>query len=252
MKFVCISDVHIKEPNDLQANLFKKFLNSPQTKNADTIFLLGDIFDLVVGGQNEYLKKYSELFEMIASLAKNNKKVIMFEGNHDFHFGRLVLKACKKWHIPDGQWQHRTEPLRLEINGVPTLFAHGDEIEIENPSYQSYRAFIRSYPIYFLSNYIVPQFIVDKIGTNASKKSRERNLERYGNDNNDEVKEKFHRVFKQAQSDFDIKNLVCGHSHCRDFFESDGYYLNNGFFPVTKTFTYFDGQNYSQVTLDAS
>ena len=249
MKFVCISDVHIKDSNDLAAQLFKEFLKRPETKSAQTIYLLGDIFDLVVGGQSEYLVKYENIFAELAELIKSGKKIIMFEGNHDFHFKGLIQKSCKKWELDEEAWQYRVEPLRTEVNGEATLFAHGDEIEIENPSYQAYRKFIRSFPIKFLANYIVPQFIVDRIGINASKKSRDRNLERYGNDNNKDVREKFHRVFKHTQEVYNVKNLVCGHSHCKDYYESNGVYLNNGFFPKTKSFTFFDGEKFNLVQL---
>lgn len=250
MKFVCISDVHTKEPDDLAAQLFIKFLKSNETQSAEKIFLLGDIFDLVVGGQAPYLEKYQEIFEELANLIKSGKKVVMLEGNHDFHFKNLVNLSCDKWGLDKGCWVYRTEPLKIEVNGEPTLLAHGDEIEIENRNYQVYRSFIRSFPINFLVNYVVPHFIVDKIGVNASKKSRERNIERYGNDNNEQVREKFHRVFKHTQNEFAVKNLICGHSHCKDYWEDEGIYCNNGFFPKTKSFTYFSGSKLSLVTLD--
>jgi UDP-2,3-diacylglucosamine hydrolase len=249
MKFVCISDVHIKDPDDIAAQLFKEFLKRPETQSAQTIFLLGDIFDLVVGGQSEYLRKYESIFSELAKLISSGKKIIMFEGNHDFHFKNLIKKSTQKWQLDESSWEYRVKPLRLVVNGEPTLFAHGDEIEIENPTYQAYRTFIRSFPINFLANYVVPQFIVDRIGVNASNKSRERNIERYGNDNNEAVREKFHRVFKNAQRVFEVKNVICGHSHCRDQWESEGLYLNNGFFPKTKTFTYFDGESFKLVEL---
>lgn len=250
MKFVCISDVHIKEPGDLASQLFLDFLKSSQTQSSEKIYLLGDIFDLVVGGQSPYLEKYNQIFNELADLVKGGKKIVMFEGNHDFHFKKLITLACAKWNLPEASWEYRTEPLKIEVNGEATLLAHGDEIEIENEGYQRYRRIIRSFPINFLANYVVPHFIVDKIGTNASKKSRERNIERYGNDNNDQVREKFHRVFKNTQNEFGVKNLICGHSHCKDYWKSDGVYCNNGYFPKTRTFTYCSGESLELVTLD--
>lgn len=242
MKFVCISDVHIKEPDDKAAQLFLNFLKSNETKTSETIYLLGDIFDLIVGGKSQYLEKYHNIFDALANLIKDGKKVVFFEGNHDFHFKKLLRQICKKWSLEEDSLLYQLEPKIIEINGEQTLLAHGDEIEIENPTYQKYRRIIRSFPINFLANYVVPHFIVNQIGVNASKKSRERNMERYGNDNNEKVREKYRRVFKNAQKEYGVRNLICGHSHCRDEFQDSGLYLNNGFFPLTQSFTHFDGK----------
>ena len=122
------------------------------------------------------------------------------------------------------------------------------EIEIENLNYQIYRKIIRSLPIKFLANYVVPYRIVNNIGVNASEKSRNRNVKRYSSQENDEkIREKFRKVFRieKEKRGFDI--LVCGHSHCRDFFVEDGVYSNNGYFPITKAFTCFkDGKVFQE------
>ncbi|MCF8058158.1 MAG: UDP-2,3-diacylglucosamine diphosphatase [Bacteriovoracaceae bacterium] len=250
MKFVCISDVHIKEPEDLATTLFLAFLRSPQTKESQIIFLLGDIFDLLVGGHQEYFEKHSVVFEELIGLIQAGKKIVQFEGNHDFHFKKLVKMILAEKGIPEQNWSYKHKPLVLDINGNRTLFAHGDEIEIENINYKIYKTFIRSLLIKVLANHIVPFHVVDNIGKNASKKSRERNVKSYSDMSNNHVKDKFRRSFLFAQKKYKVRDVICGHSHCLDNYNKNGLYLNNGFFPGTRTFTFFNGFEYSQVLID--
>ncbi len=250
MKFVCISDVHIKLSGDLPANLFLKYLKSSQTKESDTVFLLGDIFDLLVGGHEEYIEKHQEIFDEIIRLISEGKRFYHFEGNHDFHFEKLISALLKRNDLPREKWVYLKKPLVLDVGGTATLFAHGDEIEIENLNYKIYKSFIRSSIIKILANYVVPFRIVDSIGQNASKNSRERNVKSYSSETNEYVRDKFRRSFKTAQKKYGVKDVICGHSHCLDNYREDGLYLNNGFFPATRTFTYYDGSNYHQVVID--
>ncbi len=249
MQFVTISDVHIKEPGDQQEKLFMEFLRSEEVSQSEIIFLLGDIFDLVVGGHVDYLKKYESVFDELAKLCGKGKKIIHFEGNHDFHFLGLIEHIKQKYSLNEGSWIYLKEPLKKEIAGRSILFAHGDEIEIENLSYNIYKVFIRSWPIKFLANNVVPFSVVDGIGQYLSRQSRKRNNKRYSDELNEYIKEKFRRTYKKAQKDFGVTDVLCGHSHCQDFYENDGFYLNNGFFPITKTFNLFDGKAYQQVKL---
>ncbi len=245
MSFVAISDVHIKDPGDNQEKLFLDFLASQPVKEASEIYLLGDIFDLLVGSHEGYLKKFGDVFESLSDEVKKGKKIIQFEGNHDFHYGKLIKLIKKKWSLPNESWVYRERPLVREYNGMKILFAHGDEIEIENPRYQKYRKLIRSKPIYFLANYIVPFEIVDRIGRSASEKSRRHNMASYSDNQADKlIKDRFRRTYLEAKNNYNVDSLICGHSHCLDLFKTDdGVYSNNGFFPKTKTITTFkDGE----------
>jgi UDP-2,3-diacylglucosamine hydrolase len=250
MQFVTISDVHIKEPGDKQEELFLKFLESDEVSKSSIIFLLGDIFDLVVGGHEDYYEKYKTVFDKLSQQCGKGKKIIQFEGNHDFHFPRLIKLIQEKNSLSEGSWEYHKKPLVLELQNRRILFAHGDEIEIENLSYNIYKAFIRSWPINFLANSVVPFSFVDGVGQYLSRKSRNRNNKRYSDELNEIIKDKFRRTFKKAQKDFKVDDVICGHSHCLDFYIDKGIYLNNGFFPATEKFNFFDGSEYRQVKLD--
>lgn len=251
MKFVAVSDVHIKVEGDKAECLFHRFLKHPLTHQAESIFLLGDIFDLIVGGHSEYLDAYPQTFELLKNHLKSGKRIYQFEGNHDFHFESLLSFLKNKWELSEDSWTYHTEPMEITIGDKKFLFAHGDEIEIENPSYQRYRKFIRSGLINFLANKVVPFKIVNGIGVWGSRKSRERNVKRYEvQEINTKVQEKFRRIFKLEKETRGLDFLVCGHSHCKDLYNDGGWYSNNGYFPQTKTFTSFDSGKIEHVYLD--
>jgi len=253
MKFVSISDVHIKAPGDKAETLFFQFLESEETRRADYIFLLGDIFDLLVGTGHEVEERYSKLFKKIKALLNSGKQIIQYEGNHDFHFHNLIKRLCQRWGISPEKWRYLEKPTLFNFNDKEILFCHGDEIEIGNLGYKFYRFWIRSFPIHFLANYVVPGKWVQAIGDNASQKSRERNNDRY-NENvmNKQVMPKFRESAKLAARKYHASVVICGHSHCLDAYEGDElYYYNNGYFPITHSFITGGEEGIKIITLPA-
>ena len=89
MKMAIISDVHAKKSNLESYNFLLSFMKDKRVLDSESIFFLGDIFDLMVGNHIEYIDQYSDFFNALASLLKKKKKVFFFEGNHDFHLRRL-------------------------------------------------------------------------------------------------------------------------------------------------------------------
>lgn len=252
MDFVAVSDVHIKEEGDKAAVLFHQFLKHPLTQSSQIIFLLGDIFDLLVGSHKEYIEKFPQTFEALRELLESGKTIYQFEGNHDFHFENLISRLKEDWKIGNDSWIYQTEPKEFQFEGKRFLFAHGDEIEIENPTYQRYRNIIRSRFIKLLANKVVPFSIVNGIGVNASKKSRERNKKRYEDTAvNPVVQDKFRRIFKIEKDKRGLDYLICGHSHCQDLFKDvdQTFYSNNGYFPQTQIFTSFRSGVLEQIKL---
>ncbi len=250
-----ISDVHIKSPGDERSILFEKFLDSTQVEESKYIFLLGDIFDLMVGCHDQYLNLYKSIFENLSQLALSGKKIYFLEGNHDFHLGELMSKFVLKYGLGSAFF-HSEEALQLTIRGRDVYLCHGDDIEIDNPKYKAYRTLIRSSQVQFLANKIVPYHVVELVGTVASSQSRKKNNMRYDLSDDkviSDIREKFRMSAKIVKSmNPDVELLLSGHSHVIDHFEQEGFeYLNNGYFPKEKSFIYIDEAfNASFVKLD--
>lgn len=231
MRICSVSDVHIKREGDEAAQLFAKFLKSAE--NFDHVVLLGDIFDLVVGGGADWLKKFPQTFKLLEDLS-HKTQIHFIEGNHDFHLRRLFeTKPLSKIKHYDGDFLLENGPLRLR-------FSHGDDVEVENPSYRRYKKIIKNRFIEMLASEFVPVKLISAIGERASAASAKRSR-RYevGPKQQARIKDKFRRSadhYYKKMGPFDL--LLCGHSHVKDSWDSalGFHYANNGYFLQEKTF----------------
>ncbi len=233
MKISAISDVHVKTPNDAADKLLCRFLDHPLVKKSDTIILLGDIFDLMCGPHEEYLKSFDHIFQKMEALAKSGKKVYFFEGNHDVHLKMLFEKSSLNGKVLLSQL-----PVIEEIEGKTYYFSHGDEHEIENLSYQRYKKMILSSPLKFVANHVMPYSVLSFLGERASKMSRKKGSKKFDAEG---VRSKFrHGVSKTTQGKYNF--VLGGHSHVQDTFSitHGSTYLNNGYALNSKTFLYIE------------
>ena len=227
-----VSDVHIKEEGDAASLLFAQFLE--HSKSADIIILLGDIFDLIVGGDQAWIERFPQTFERLSKLSLS-KKIYYVEGNHDFHLKRLFA------HGPLERIQHVSGDLMLKDGEVRICFSHGDDVEIDNKGYQSYKRIIQHRFVELLASEFVPVKQIARIGEYASAKSAKRSR-RYeiSEAHIKKIKEKFRasakNYYSKQNKSFDL--LMCGHSHVKDLWNSeDGFtYANNGYFQAEKSF----------------
>lgn len=240
MIITSISDVHIKESSDQNFQLLQKFFEHESVISSQYIILNGDIFDILIGGKAQYLKKYDAFFHLIKKAISRGAIVVYIEGNHDFHIERLIRKSVKKLKLNKSSFVHVKSYFDIEIDGKVIRFTHGDDVEIENESYRKYKKKINNKFVKFLGDYIVPFRLIEWIGHNASNKSRESNVNRYelSVEGQEFIRDKFRRSSEDYFSRNLIDGLVCGHSHCKDYYKlSDGrYYVNNGFAPASKSF----------------
>ncbi|MFG1494032.1 UDP-2,3-diacylglucosamine diphosphatase [Halobacteriovorax sp. ZH4_bin.1] len=240
MSSYVISDIHVKW-DQKNSEYLKKFLAINFNEN-DRIYLLGDIFDLMVGSYQEYEEQYDWFFNRIKEITARGIPIYYIQGNHDFHIEDLLM---------DNGIIVKTKPFVEIINNQKVLFCHGDEIEIENFSYQVWRGFIRSYPLALISKYVFNYKIVKVIGDYLSHKSRQRNEKRYGQTQlNGSIRDKFRKSAKIASSEYNVDVIICGHSHFQDEFKSDNFsYYNCGYVPVSNKYLLIN-ENYQFKELD--
>jgi UDP-2,3-diacylglucosamine hydrolase len=239
MKIAAISDVHVKNSNDSKDKILISFLRDDFVKSADAIFLLGDIFDLMIGPHSQYFKRYQRYFDEIKFLISNGKKVYYIQGNHDFHLEKLYKTFFKINEQLDSSLFKIGPEFVLFDNGKSLHLSHGDDIEIENPSYQLFKKIVTSAPLTMYANNLMPYFLITKVGEFSSKTSRKRNLKRYSKEEDlTEVKEKFRRSVEVFYKKNPHDVYVCGHSHVKDLYMSDNgfIYINNGYAENSKTY----------------
>lgn len=233
-----VSDVHIRHPKDEASQLFFQFLRHPKTLASKKVYLLGDIFDFMVGKHAPYLREYEEIFEEIKNLLNSHIEVHFVEGNHDFHLEELMRQAFS--HLRSSFFYHKG-PFLTEVPGGKILSFHGDEIDAG-----AYRWFIRSCPAKALID-ALPYKVLRAAGQMASRSSRSYS----GQFPPQRAKEKFRQQAQKVAQSYGARWVVCGHGHVKDLMalSGGGSYANNGHFPVEKVFTHFDGKELSFVDL---
>jgi UDP-2,3-diacylglucosamine hydrolase len=244
MRISAISDVHVKNPFDAADNLLSDFMGHPLVLESDYIFLLGDIFDLMCGSHEEYLKIYKHLFDKMDKLMKAGKKLYFIEGNHDVHLEKLFSMYWKNGELIPSQ-----KPLIEEINGKRYYFSHGDEHDVYNQAYHRYKKFILSPPLRLVANYLMPYMVLNFIGERASILSRKKGSRKF---DEEKVKLKFRQGVESTLGSQNLDFVIGGHSHVKDnHLMTNGrtYYLNNGYALKSKSFLTINDHQVSFIDL---
>ncbi len=242
---VFFSDLHVTSGQDERFELLKKFLTSDQTKLSQQIFLLGDIFDLMIGPHGEYLEEYKDFFDILAQYIGQGKTIFYFQGNHDFHIHKLFEKFQNQYQLKNNVIII-DEPIILEVDNKKIYLAHGDELDIDNIPYQRYKKIIRSSFAKFLANYIVTEKLLKKIGAFLAKKSKDQQKD--FNWNNTFI---LYRNYVQKLWDKGIHGVIVGHSHVCDAWEEGvHFYYNVGYAPMERQFLFLNQDGPQFVPLD--
>jgi UDP-2,3-diacylglucosamine hydrolase len=243
MKISAISDVHIKSPFDEADQLLQLFLDHQMVQSSQMVFLLGDIFDLMVGPHEEYFTMYAHLFQKIDHLISHGVQVFYVEGNHDLHLRKLFHS---KW--SGHQFVISQNPIIKTIDDKKYYFSHGDEHEVDNVTYQRYIKTLRTLPFRFLAEHVLSFSLLNYFGKKASEKSRKRGAKYF---NSEQVRNRFRSgLIKKTSGEYDF--VIGGHSHVKDeynYLNGRGVYLNNGFALNTKSFIYIENHNHQFISL---
>lgn len=244
MKFSAISDVHVKKPGDQAEKLLLEFLRNPDVQSSDIIFLLGDIFDLMIGPHPQYFSQYQDYFSEIKKIISTGKRICYVEGNHDFHLRNLYRQFFTIHKELDSSLFKMASYFEFVDGHKKIYFCHGDDLELNNLSYKIFKSIVTSPPLSFYANNLMPHFLIKSIGEYSSEKSRKRNNARYSLEADllpvrDNFRESMEYFYKQSA--FQI--MVCGHSHVKDYYASPcGFeYVNNGY--AQNSSTYISIQN---------
>lgn len=155
-----ISDAHYSHKRPQLLDFFKDIQN--KKLEPTQLILMGDIFDVLVGGVGKTVEENKEVVDIINDIS-NSIEVIYLEGNHDFNLKR-VFKNAKVFKIAQ-------QPVECLLNGKKTYIAHGD---FESPlAYKIYTAIIRnSFMIILLNiiNYLFNNVILNKLNIYLEKK----------------------------------------------------------------------------------
>jgi len=237
MRFVAISDFHITDRFDPAYSKVIDFLKSEVCQEVDVIIFLGDMFDLMAGCHNAYIKEYQEFFNQITVILNLGKTVAYLEGNHDVHLNKLFKVACSG---ASGFVNVHKKFIIKDYNDHKILFSHGDELLSNDPAYSLYKKIITSPPLEFLADYLLPYSMLHAIGARASKNSRKRHENNYTEDVESDIRSNL-RSGVEAQwklNNFDL--AIVGHSHILDEYVSPSGFKYYNISGPKGCFKYFD------------
>ena len=174
MKASFLSDLHIKKPGDEADMLFSLFVTSPEVEDSSHIFLLGDMFDALVGEHRQYFEKYDLFFSSIVEWLEQGKVVKYIEGNHDFHFEKSLKKYLKSKTNKHTNFSYEIKGSSFNFEGTSFYYCHGYEVDYNNKYFKRWYSIYSSKIFKFVISYLVPFFIIELMTKKASEDSKKR------------------------------------------------------------------------------
>ena len=119
MRTIFLADAHLHHPDDANYRLLLRFIQSLHG-TADTLCILGDLFDFRVGLPALAFDEQEPLLNALQQLHAAGTRLIWLEGNHDFRLGADLARRLGA-EIYQG-------PVLLELQGKQVFLCHGDLI----------------------------------------------------------------------------------------------------------------------------
>lgn len=192
---IFIADAHEDESKDDLYKLLKKI----ETKEIKTpqLFLMGDMFDLLVGKVEYGVEKYKKYINLIEKIALDIE-VIYLEGNHDFGL-KSLFKNVKIYPI-------QMQPVKGKFeDGTLVYLLHGDKYG--DFIHKVYTKLIRSNGLLKVLNFI-DKHISNKISKTIQDNQQKKDLCRKINNFNQLIEAKIDKYHVKKNS-----FIVEGHYH---------------------------------------
>ena len=146
---IFVADSHYNQKNR-QFLLFLKKLENKEIKTTQ-LFLMGDMIDFISGESKYFIKRNSEILELLNKLS-NEIEIIYLEGNHDYNLKTLFpnINVIKR----------ENQPVLGKLNNKTVSISHGDNFI--NWKYDLYCKFIRNSIFLRFMNFIDINFFISK------------------------------------------------------------------------------------------
>jgi UDP-2,3-diacylglucosamine hydrolase len=130
-----ISDLHLSESRPAANEAFFAFIEG-KAREAESLFILGDLFEYWVGDDDLADPFNSVVAGFLRELSRSGVKLGVMQGNRDFLYGPGFCNATGAALLPD--------PLVEDFAGARTLLMHGDTLCTRDTEYQEWRRKVHS------------------------------------------------------------------------------------------------------------
>ncbi|MBE9561900.1 MAG: UDP-2,3-diacylglucosamine diphosphatase [Proteobacteria bacterium] len=190
METLFIADLHLspEQPNNIALNFLAN-----RAKQADALYILGDLFEVWLGDDEPTYK------EILTSLHDLTIPVFIMHGNRDFLLGEKfsAMTGCQL--IPD----HHV----IDLYGKPTLLMHGDTLCTLDTHYQTFRQQVRdpNWQKIFLSQPLAVRREIAKEARSSSQAKTKRTSA--------EIMDVTPAAVNETFSKYNVNQLIHGHTH---------------------------------------
>ena len=230
-KIFFFSDVHLglhdtaREKEKEQRLL--SFLSHVE-KNAEQLFIMGDLFDYWFEYKNVIPRGYHHVISKLAALVEQGISVHYIAGNHDYWL--------KDFFPNDLGIPVYKDPFGMVLHGKKFYFHHGDGLALNDTGYRILKKILRSRISIFLYSLLHPDWTAP-IAHGSSKTSRHYT----GNKDFGETDGMVQFAEKKIAEGYEI--VIMGHRHKPlEHKTNNGVYLNLGDWISYNTYAEFDGK----------
>ncbi|MCP9752853.1 UDP-2,3-diacylglucosamine diphosphatase [Ferruginibacter sp. HRS2-29] len=244
-KIYFLSDFHLGAPNAadslVREKMIVRFLDEIK-KDAEVIFIVGDLFDFWFEYKHVVPKGYTRILGKLAELTDAGIPVHFFVGNHDMWMTDYFQKELN---IPV-----YFEPKEFEFYGKKFLVGHGDGLGPGDHGYKFIKKVFRNPVCQWLFGILPPRIGIG-LANYFSRKSRAKTVdveEKFLGEDNEWLIIYSKEILQQKHFDF----FIFGHRHLPiDFkLKDNSQYINLGDWIKFFTYAVFDGEKVSLLTYD--
>ncbi len=132
---VFVSDVHLSGECAERTKRFLEFLDA-RRRDADVIFILGDLFDFWIGPKRARLEEYQAILDKLEDLSSTGVRVIFFAGNRDFYVCDYLTRELGVITIPRQQI--------FAVAGKRIFLTHGEYLWERSTAERCFNALYKS------------------------------------------------------------------------------------------------------------
>ncbi|AFC86912.1 UDP-2,3-diacylglucosamine diphosphatase [Frateuria aurantia] len=135
MTTLFIADLHLDDSRPEITELFERYLASPEVRQADALYILGDLVEAWVGDDDDAALP-GRIASALRAVRDAGVPVYFMPGNRDFLLGEDYAARAGIERLDDITVH--------DLYGQPTLLMHGDLLCTDDTAYQAMRQQLRS------------------------------------------------------------------------------------------------------------
>jgi len=195
-----LADVHLRDADDPNAARLAAYLSGP-AREAEALYVLGDLFDVWIGDDGS-IPIHASILDAFANLASSGVALYFMRGNRDFAVGEAFVAASRLQIIDD--------PSVVDLGGTPTLLSHGDMLCTDDIAHQAFR---RRYtdPRWRARMMKLPLWLRRGIARRARRKSAAGKQHKAAH-----IMDVNAKAVRETMQAYDVKRLIHGHTHRPD------------------------------------